>query len=634
MPDPERPASRIENLEKDLYSRKKKQLARRKRRDLRERDFGVSDEWKQIQDVETFKTRRPFFKIILIISAVFFIICIGVAAFFFLQGVDISPKNVVIEVRGPTQIGGGEKLPLQITVKNNNPVPIESVNLIVEYPDGTHSATNLDTLLPRYRESLDTIDPGKEARRTVEAVLFGEENSQKDIAISVEYRVSGSNAVFYADSTYELTLSSSPLSLVVESLEETVSGQDIEFTAKVKSNSADVMKNVMLDVEYPFGFEFESADPEPVFANKVWYLGDIPPEEEKEVVFRGKLTGQDGEERVFHFATGIQSDRDENAIGAEFVNRPVSLFIKRPFITTALALDGQTGDFVAKSGKNVRADITWVNNLATQIFDGEIEVAFSGAAIDKQAISVESGFYRSIDNKIVWTRDTYEPLGSIPAGKSGRVTFSFAPLGLSSGVPLRNPTVDLDVTIRGKRLSETNVPEEVESTISKQIKVSTDLVLTSKVLHFTGPFVNTGPLPPRAEQATTYTIVFSVLNSSNAISDGRVVMTLPPYVEWVGTVDPSYEEISFSPVGGQIIWNIGDLEPGVGMTLPPREVAFQIKLVPSISQIGQTVTLVNEQTISGFDRFTETTVENSRGVLSTHLNEPGFDPDNDVRVAP
>jgi len=55
----------------------------------------------------------------------------------------------------------------------------------------------------------------------------------------------------------------------VEAFEEAISGQDIAFTATIKSNSANIIRNVMLEVEYPFGFEFDSASPEPVFANKV-----------------------------------------------------------------------------------------------------------------------------------------------------------------------------------------------------------------------------------------------------------------------------------------------------------------------------------------------------------------------------
>lgn len=606
----------------------------RQRRAFKERDFGVSDEWKEIEVPHKLRHRRPILLTVLFGSLGFFVVSAVFAFFFFFKGVDISPNNVIIQVQGPTQAGGGEKLSLQIQVTNNNPVAMENANLIVEYPSGTHSASNIDVALPRDRVSLGTINSGAEARRNIEAVLFGEENSVKDISIRVEYQVAGSNATFHSDKTYSLTIATSPLSLSVDSFNETVSGQEIEFTATVKSNSANVIRNAMLSVEYPFGFKFESASQDPVFSNNIWYLGNMQPESEKKIVFRGTLSGQNGEERVFRFATGIQSTSDQNAIGAEFVNVPQSVFIKQPFISANLTLNGQTDNVTATGGKAIRGDITWNNNLPTQIFDGEIDVKIGGSAFDRQSVRSDQGFYRSTDDTIVWSRDTNPELGSIPAGASGHVSFNISPVGLSSGSPIKNPIITLDVTVRGKRLSDADVPEEVKSTISKEIRVSSNLVLSSKVLRNTGPFQNTGPIPPKAEQTTSYTVVLDVLNSSNDVSGARVVLTLPPYVAWVGAVSPPSEKVTLSTVGGQIVWDVGDLPAGVGVTSPQKEVAFQVKLTPSISQIGASPVIVNEQTITGFDRFSGVSLSSSHGALNTYVSEPGLDTKASMTVVP
>ncbi len=625
---------RIDSLERDLYSRKKDQIAQRKRRELHTRDYGVSDSWDDIPKEIPVKSRRPFIKIILAASIAFFVISAIFSTFFFFKGVNISPSNVVIHVEGPALVGGGEELDLQITIKNNNPVPIETADLIVEYPDGTRSAANVDIEQKRHREALGTVNPGEEVRRSVSAVLFGEEGSNKMIDVVVEYRVRGSNAIFNTESQYELALSSSPLSLAIDSLEEAISGQEVSFTATVKSNSTSVVQDAMLTVEYPFGFEFIDASEDPIFANRTWYLGDIQPEEEVALTFRGTLSGQDGEERVFRFVTGLQSEVDSNRIGAEFIKVSESLFIKRPFITADLTVKGERNDVVIESGEEVRADISWANNLTTQIFDGEIEVQISGDAFDRTKVKADSGFFRSVDNKVIWTRETDSDLGTIPSGGSGNVSFTFGTFGIDSGRQFNNPVINLDVTVRGKRLSDGSVPEEIVSTVSKEVKVQTDLAVTSKLLYNTGPFTNTGPIPPKAEQETTYTVLLSVLNSSNEIANGQVVMTLPPYVEWVGAISPLTENVTFSPVGGRIIWNLDEIEAGVGTTRSLREVAFQIRFLPSISQIGDTPILVNRQTVSGFDRFTETQIESSRAPLDTFINEAGFIGDSAAKVTP
>lgn len=393
----EKDKSSIDKLEKDLYSRNHEQVEEKERREFRERDFGVSKSWEAEPSEDDsqleMKKRKSKLKVILIASIAFFAVSVVFSFYFFVKVPAVSPKNVTIEIQGPALIGGGEELGLQIAITNKNVVPIESVNLIVEYPDGTRAATNINTKLPRHTESLGVIDPGEQVNRTVRSVLFGEENSTKDIEVTVEYRVQNSNAIFFNDYVYQLALSSSPLSLVIESNKEAISGQEVEFTAIISSNSDNVVRNVLLEVEYPFGFDFESSEPKPLFAERVWNLGDIPPEGEKKITFRGTLVGQDGEERIFRFATGLESERDENIIGAAFINIAETLIIKRPFLTASLALGGNTTrDYVVRMGEVVRADISWTNNLATQIFDGEIEVKFDGAVLDKLSVRADEGF--------------------------------------------------------------------------------------------------------------------------------------------------------------------------------------------------------------------------------------------------
>lgn len=186
--------------------------------------------------------------------------------------------------------------------------------------------------------------------------------------------------------------------------------------------------------------------------------------------------------------------------------------------------------------------------------------------------------------------------------------------------------------MRGKRLSEQNVPEKIDSTLIRKVKISSDLVLSSGGKYSTGPFQNTGPIPPRAEEETTYTIVWYVNNSSNQVSNVQVTASLPSYVEWMGTVSPANEEVMFNPVGGLITWNLEEVSPGTGTVLPRREIAFQVKILPSLSQLGRSPVLVNEQTITGFDRFVEREISSVVGAITTRISEPGFNPNTDSTV--
>ena len=62
-------------------------------------------------------------------------------------------------------------------------------------------------------------------------------------------------------------------------------------------------------------------------------------------------------------------------------------------------------------------------------------------------------------------------------------------------------------------------------------------------------------------------------------------------------------------------WNIGDVEAGGS-----RTVSFQVGITPSLSQVGQAPTLVSDQRIFGFDRFTRTQIERTSSAITTKTN--------------
>lgn len=624
----------MKKLRRQLYSREGIN-GKIRRRKLGKRHYDVEEGWKQgtVRPTRPRKERSSL-AILFISSVVFFVLAIVISLFVFFQDSNVvSGENIDIEVTGPIAIPGGEELVLQISVVNRNTVAIQFADLIIEYPDGTRSATDLNLSLPRIRESLGTIKPGKRVDLSARSVLFGEENSIQKIIITIEYRIEDSNAIFFKEDEHEVLLSSSPLSLVVDTLDEVVSGQDMEFDIAVVSNSTSIMENVLFQAEYPFGFEFLSSSPSPTYDDTVWRLGDLSPGQERHITLRGIMTGQDMEERVFKFSSGLQSDQNEREISAAFSVLNVPIVIERPFITLNLALNGDTGDeYIAHRGKEIQVDVMWSNNLPTKVTDAVIVINLAGTILDKSSVSVKDGFYRSIDNTIVWSKETDDRLGSIESGERGTVSFTFKPLDLSAGTSFKNSVILLDANVEGRRLSERNVPESVESTVSRTIEVATDLLLSSRGVFYTGPFINSGSLPPKAEQETTYTIIWTLTNSSNDVSNTTVVATLPSYVRWLGRISPSMENVTFNETSGMVEWSVDFLPLGTGYNNSPREVSFQIGLVPSVSQIGTHPVLVNQQTVRGLDRFTDTTISSVRNALTTEISTDSNTSYNDYQV--
>jgi len=629
---------RIKELKKTLYSRTKEIKTRRRRAIGSGRPTAYSDWAQKKAPVAPIKHRhkKSFLKKFFMISLGFFVVSILFAFQMFSGGSNVvSSKNIELNMSGPVSLGGGEELILQLELINNNNTDLQLADLIVEYPEGTISDLGSEKKINKVRYSLGTVRAGGKVEKSIKAVIFGEGGSEKSIKTVLEYRIEGSNAIFIKESEYRVGITSSPVNLSIDFLKEANSNQEIDLRVTVSSNSNTIIENDMVQIDYPFGFEFISSSPQPAFKDNIWSLGDLAPETERVINIRGVIKGQDGEEKVFRVYNGPQDSSNERAIGVAYNTVTESLMIKKPFLGATLVINGDfSEEYVLKSGQKINGEIMWSNNLPTRIRDGEIEVKILGNIIDKRTVFADRGFYNSSTNTITWSKDNYDDLAIIEPGDKGRISFSFPHLPLSQGGgTLESPEIILELSIKGKRSSGGSVPEEIKTSVKTIIKISSDIQLTPRAVYNSGPFSNSGPMPPQAEKETTYTIIWSVVNSSNDIAGARVQANLPSYVKWQNMISPSSNDISFNENTGEIIWNIGNVPAGTGLSLQRKEVSFQVALTPSVSQVGDIPVLVSEALLTGRDVFTGTTIKSSRGAVSTRLStDPAYRPGDETVV--
>ena len=623
---------RIERLKKALY-RRGAEPKQEDRFELHTHEGGGAGDWGSREESSATlpepRTRMPFWKKFFLISVAFFIIALAVAAFVFLGNSNIvSTRNVDILVSGPVAVPAGEEVQLQIIIENNNSVPLESVDLLIEYPEGTRSAGNLERELTRFRKTLPAINPGEVVKEPIRAVLFGQEGDEKKFQIALEYRVPDSNAIFVKEKEYVAHISSSATSLSMETLSEVIAGQEFKMEITITSNTDTATRDLLLTLEYPFGFTYISAEPRPVADNSVWTIGDLVAGGKRTIVLRGIIEGQDGEEKVFRASLGARASALENKLGVVYNSSLSNIKIARPFVSVLLFVNGAaTPEYIAGSKELFDVSIVWTNNLPTKVVDAKIQAKVEGAVVDKTSIDPRNGFYNSADNTILWDKNSLPELAGIESGAQGRTSFRFIPLPLftQSGSLFKNPTINITITTSGKRLSEAGVPEEIEGRVEQKIKISSEAIFAPSIVYFVGPFQNTGPLPPQVEKETTYTISWTMLNSSNHVSRGKVFSVLPPYVRWTGVTSPAGENITYNEVSREVMWNVGRLEAGAGITLPPRGVAFQVGFLPSISQFNQTPTIVGESTFTGADEFTGASVRLTGKALTISLNtDPSY----------
>jgi hypothetical protein len=153
--------------------------------------------------------------------------------------------------------------------------------------------------------------------------------------------------------------------------------------------------------------------------------------------------------------------------------------------------------------------------------------------------------------------------------------------------------------------------------------------ISARLLHQSGALTNTGNLPPKVGQETTYTVEWTVGSPGSSVEDIEISTELPSYVSWKGSINPLDENIEYNPNNRRVIWRPSDMNAGA----LPKTASFKIGFVPSLSQLGLSPSLTGLTSLSAHDGFSDTGLSASFTALSSMLsNDTPYNPINDKVV--
>ena len=295
--------------------------------------------------------------------------------------------------------------------------------------------------------------------------------------------------------------------------------------------------------------------------------------------------------------------------------------IEKPFIDLAITLnESSASEIVVPSGEDIDTEIVFINNTNSIVRDIEVTLLLTGDALDKNSVYTDRGFYKSSNNTVIYNKQTFDTLEEVQPMERISLDLNFGARDLASGqVSIGNPQINISTEVSGRRVSEDSGEENIKETSLRKIMVASDALIVPVTLYETGAFANTGPIPPKVEEETTYTILWSVSNNSNDLKDARLTAILPNYITWNKKVSPSSAKVSYDENSRQVTWDVGSVAAGIGFTGDPKEVQFQITLLPSLSQLGDTPVLVKSANFSATDIFTNTMISVPVANVTTFL---------------
>lgn len=615
----------LKKLKEKLY-RPQKEIGERPREpDFKTEEISPAEEqWKEtpLADKQKKETRRKVFKItslVVLVLIILFVLAITVfrdsplvRQLIFRE--IFKAREVSLKIEGEKEVKSGQETTYLIKYSNLGKVALEQIELTLERPEG-FSLTWPEAEREDYRVatwSLSDLAPKSEDSFEIKGTFIGQQDESKTLKVKLRYIPANFQSYFETSASLSVTISSVPLVLNLNAAKEIISGRRIGYLLDYLNASQATFSNVRIVFEYPQGFTFSSAQPEPTEANNIWDIGQMIPDQLGQIKVEGTLEGKEGENKSLTATIGLVEGSkfiqyNKTVVGTEIVASP--LYINQRV--------NDEEDYLAKAGDVLEYEIKYENRTNQEIRDVVITSQLSGQVLDFDSIEVENGVFDKSSKTISWSKDSLSTLGLLKSNQGGTLNFT---VKVKDYLPI-DDFGDKNFTINSLvRMSGANVPDWVGLSENELItKVSSRLVLNARGYYYDPIISNSGPIPPKVGQTTTYTIHWQLLNLANDVEGVEIKSTLPSNVDWTNQFTALKGELSYDSRLREISWQIDKLAANTGILTPVQEAIFQISITPIASQIGKNVLLLEESTINGTDTFTQGKLTNTAQEVTTAL---------------
>jgi hypothetical protein len=576
----------------------------------------------QGKDIKKKKNKNNItFSFVVFMFIFFFFVGAGFYAYInLIKGVNtVSTSKIDIKITGPSSVKSGEVSDFIIDITNNNSTDLVLSDLMVQYPDGSKSPIDRAIDLNNERISIGTIRSGETIRQKNSVVFFGEQNAKKNVKYSYEFNIVDSSTIFKKEKDIGVFIAGSPINVVINNIKEINNNQELTFDIEINSNTEEVLKNIQLKVEYPFGYKLLESNPKPVADNNTWSFDSIDALSTTSIRIKGKFTGEINVDKNFRFILGVEDNKTKEMLTV-LSTQDTLVAIRKPFVATRLLIDGDGMDVKSVTyDQNLKSDLIITNNLKEIITDVVVEVSVAGVLIDRMSVKSSDGFYDSNRDIILWDKSLNAGLTSIPPGESRELSFNIATIKSDDNLikSLRRAVSDITINIKAGRMGTDRVTENVNASTKKQLRLKTDAFFNSNMGYSSGVF------SPEVNKEVIYKYTGNISNTANTLKDVVFNAKLPPNAIWknsyVSNVTINPASVRYNKSTREISINLSDIEAGAGIDKVLREFSFLIGFIPTLTQTGQYPIVIMNPTITATDSFTGERIQIKNESLNTSV---------------
>lgn len=535
------------------------------------------------------------------LSIVILALATGILGFYYYQKNIYSKETLKLEIVSQDSADLLEEVEYIVKYKNNGNARLEEPELTFEFPEYSIPVGENSLRVVKKAEDLGgPIYPGQEKVFSFKARLVGKENEAKTAKAALSYQPKNLKAHYESSTSFITVIKKVPLTFEFDLPSQSESGKDIRFKLNYFSNADYPIQNLRIAVEYPSDFEFIESTPKSLGKTE-WDLGSLNKAEGGRIEIAGKLRGNINDEKIFQAKIGIWQ-------AGEFIllkTASKGVEIAKPDINITQQINGSP-DYTASPGDLLHYEISFKNFGEVPLTNLFLINRLDGAAFDFQTLKSNSGDFESGDNSIVFDWKRVQELQFLNVGEEGKVEF---------WIKLKEDFGVLDNTAIQNKVYLSQAKEEFIN------KVNTKLVIDQKGYFQDEIFGNSGSIPPKVGESTTYTITWQVKNYYNNTKNIKVKAVLPREVKLTGKIFPEGEagKFAFDSQSRELVWEVGEMSAGQGVQNSPPNISFQVVFIPTASQIGMTAELIGQASIAGEDQWTKDSVLALDPAITTDL---------------
>ncbi len=524
--------------------------------------------------------------------------------------------DINISFEKPQEILAGESFDFSVIISNNSSKSLNSLKLNLILPDEI-SFLEDDPSKKMAEIDLGDLAPASFHKENFKLIALSNDLSVKTIQANFKYKIEGSNIIFDSNSQIDLNIEKSAFNIFVDAPQNVFGSQKFKMTIKYQNNSSRDLEDVYLKVDFPPFYKFIESSIKN--EDNLWNLGLIKSGQSGSIDLYGELIGKENQNVNFLITALIKINNKFYSLE----NQSYIVAISNPPLSLNILLN-DSENYIASIGDQLVYVFQYKNNSNIPLENITLKAKFDSNLFDFSTAETNA-YFDSSNSTFIWNSAVVPDFKNLASGQSGSVILR---IKLKNNFDIKQANNDKNFVLKvNAQIESTTIPPGISNSqnisyFNYETKVR-GLIQFNVFGLYRDPqwqIINKGPYPPKVNTLTQYTIHWQIKNYATDLSNVKISGVVYPGINFTGITKSNIGILpKFDKNSNLVYIEIPKILANKGVLDNPVEIVFQVEAIPSLNQVGENITLIDDIKLEATDDFTGEEVNLSLYKIDTSL---------------